>query len=271
MSPTRDFEERVRRALARGGRYRIEREVGRGGMATVFVARDLPHDRPVAIKVLHPNLIASVSAERFLREIRIVAALHHPHILPLHDSGEVDGLLFYVMPYVEGESLRQRLAREGALPLEDALRIAREVAGALAHAHARGVIHRDVKPENILLHDGGALVADFGVARALHDTQGPGTPLTSDGLVVGTAAYASPEQAAGGDLDARGDVYSLGCVLFEMLAGAPPFVAPSPQVVLALHRTAPPHGAPRGARGRAPRRRGAVRALGPRRLGAAAR
>ena len=230
------------------GRYRVERELGRGGMATVYLAHDLRHDRAVAIKVLNPELAAWLGAERFLAEIRTTARLQHPHILPLLDSGEVraghpergDGpsLLFYVMPYVTGETLRARLEREQQLPVAEAVRITKEVADALAHAHAHGVIHRDIKPENILLGSPApgsgaapALVADFGVARSL---DGTGERLTSTGITVGTAAYMSPEQAtAERNIDARSDVYSLGCVLYEMLAGEPPFTGPNARAILA--------------------------------------
>ncbi|MFN2565910.1 MAG: protein kinase [Gemmatimonadaceae bacterium] len=214
------------------GRYVIERELGRGGMATVYVARDLRHERRVAVKVLHPELASAVGAERFVREIRTAAQLQHPHILPLHDSGEADGALFYVMPLVEGETLRERLRREVQLPVGEAVRIARELADALDYAHRHGVVHRDVKPENVLLADGHALVTDFGIARALDAAADGG--LTETGLAVGTPAYMSPEQASGERrLDGRSDVYSLGCVLYEMLAGEPPFTGPSAQAVMA--------------------------------------
>ncbi|HET7459586.1 MAG TPA: protein kinase [Gemmatimonadaceae bacterium] len=213
-------------ALARelAGRYAIEREIARGGMATVYLARDLRHDRPVAIKVLRDAVAATVGAERFLAEIRVTASLHHPHVLPLFDSGSAGGgLLWYVMPYVEGETLRSRLAREGALPVTEAVRIAREVADALDHAHAHGVVHRDVKPENVLLQGGHALVADFGIALALERA---GDRLTRTGLTLGTPRYMAPEQASGErEIDARVDVYALGAVLREMLAGAPPDAA----------------------------------------------
>ena len=227
--------ERMRAALA--DRYRIERELGEGGMATVYLAPDVKHDRKVALKVLRPELAAVLGAERFLREITTTANLRHPHILPLYDSGSAPGdggaeILFYVMPYVEGESLRDRLSREKQLPLDDALRIAREVADALSYAHGRGVIHRDIKPENILLESGHAVVADFGIARAV-DAAG-GDRLTETGMAIGTPTYMSPEQAAGErDLDGRSDLYSLGCVLYEMLAGEPPITGPSVAAVLA--------------------------------------
>ena len=213
--------ELERLGVALAGRYRLVREIGRGGMATVYRADDLKHDRPVALKVLKPELAASLGAERFLREITLTARLDHPHILPLLDSGEAGGLLYYVMPYVEGESLRERLDREAQLPLDDALRIAREAADALSHAHRHGVVHRDIKPGNILLADGHARVADFGIARAM--TAAGERTLTETGLAVGTPAYMSPEQASGErEIDARSDIYSLGCVLYEMLAGQPP-------------------------------------------------
>ena len=214
------------------GRYRVERELGAGGMATVYLAHDVKHDRDVAIKVLHPDLGVALGAERFLSEIRTTARLQHPHVLPLLDSGEADGLLFYVMPYVAGETLRARLAREGQLPIPEAVRVAREVASALDHAHRHGVIHRDVKPENILLADGQALVADFGIALAVQ--QAGGRRMTQTGLSLGTPQYMSPEQAMGEKaIDARSDVYALGCVLYEMLAGEPPFTGASVQAIVA--------------------------------------
>ena len=219
-------------------RYRVERELGSGGMATVYLAHDLRHDRRVAVKVMRPELGASLGAERFLQEIRIAARLRHPHILPVHDSGEAGGQLWYAMPYVEGESLRQRLARGGPLPLEEALRIATQVLGALAYAHAQGVVHRDIKPENILLEGDHAVVADFGVARAL--SAAGDERLTGTGLAMGTPSYMSPEQAtAARDLDGRSDIYAMGCVLYEMLAGQAPFVGATPQQVLARHAIDP--------------------------------
>jgi eukaryotic-like serine/threonine-protein kinase len=214
-------------------RYVLERELGRGGMATVYLAHDLRHDRPVALKVLHAELALVLGAERFLREIKLAARLQHPHILSVHDSGEAGGQFWFTMPYVEGESLRERLSRERQLPLHDALRIAQEAAEALDYAHRHGIVHRDIKPENILLSEGHALVADFGICRALGVGE-PGERLTETGLVVGTPTYMSPEQAAGErSLDGRTDVYSLGVVLYEMLAGEPPYTGPTAQAVMA--------------------------------------
>jgi tRNA A-37 threonylcarbamoyl transferase component Bud32/tetratricopeptide (TPR) repeat protein len=239
-----DLFQSLRTALA--DRYQLERELGRGGMATVYLARELKHPRRVAIKVLRPEVVGYLTRERFLREIRISSEFSHPHILPLLDSGTVPptddfpALPFYTMPFVEGESLRDRLAREKQLPVEDALEIARDVAVALGYAHAHGVIHRDIKPENILLTGGNAVVADFGIARAVQEAVDP-EALTSAGLVVGTPAYMSPEQAGGeSNLDGRSDQYSLACVLYEMLGGSPPFTGPSAQAVLARHRLDPP-------------------------------
>ncbi|MGI9041363.1 MAG: protein kinase domain-containing protein [Gemmatimonadales bacterium] len=230
-----EFQPRLELALS--DRYRIEREVGRGGTATVYLARDLKHDRPVAVKVLYPELAASLGPERFLREIAIASGLSHPHILPVHDSGGTEGFLYYVMPYVEGESLRDRLRREIQLPVAEALRIVRQVADALGYAHARGLVHRDVKPENILLDGDHAVVADFGVACAIETAASE--RLTETGLAVGTAVYMSPEQAGGSSrVDSRSDIYSLGCVLFEMLAGEPPFGGGTPQAVIAKHMQA---------------------------------
>ncbi len=226
----------LRAALA--DRYALERELGHGGMATVYLARDLRHGRPVAIKVLRPEIAAALGPERFLREIELAARLTHPHILPLHDSGQAGGSLYYVMPYIEGESLRDRLEREGPLPLEDALRITREVASALSYAHSHDVVHRDIKPENILLSGGEAVVADFGIARAI--TRAAGSGLTEAGIPVGTPAYMSPEQASAAQaVDGRSDIYSLGCVLYEMLAGEPPYTGSSAQVVIAKRFTDP--------------------------------
>ena len=222
------------------GRYTIERELGRGGMATVYLAEELKHGRPVAIKVLRPDISAMVGTARFLREIGIAARLSHPHLVPLLDSGEAGGLLYYVSAYVSGGSLRDRLLAEGRLSVADAVRIARQVGGALDYAHREGFVHRDVKPENVLLADGHAMLTDFGIARAAcrQDTGDAGgtDTVTSPGFVVGTPDYMSPEQAAGDrELDARSDVYSLACVLFEMLAGEPPFRGPSAWAVLGRH------------------------------------
>ena len=226
----------LRSALA--DRYEIERELGRGGMATVYLARDVRHDRAVALKVLHPDLAIALGAERFQREIRLAARLQHPHILTVHDSGENAGMLWFTMPFVEGESLRDRLDREKQLPVEDALRIAREAADALDYAHRHGVVHRDIKPENILLIEGHALVADFGIARSL---SGGGERLTQTGTSIGTAAYMSPEQAAGErEVDGRSDTYSLGIVLYEMLTGDTPFAGPTPEATIARRFTDTP-------------------------------
>jgi len=228
--------ERLRAALT--GRYAVESELGHGGMAVVFLAQDLKQRRPVAVKVLRPELAAAIGAERFLREIAIAARLTHPHILPLYDSGEADGLLFYVTPYIEGESLRDRLARERQLPVEDAVEITRQVASALSHAHSHDVVHRDIKPDNILLQGEEVVVADFGIARAI--TAAGGEKLTETGIAVGTPVYMSPEQAmAEPTLDGRSDVYSLGCVLYEMLAGEPPYTGPTAGAILARRLTDP--------------------------------
>jgi serine/threonine-protein kinase len=217
-------------------RYRIEREIGRGGMATVYLAHDVKHERNVALKVLLPELASALGAGRFLAEIKTTAKLHHPHILPLYDSGDAAGFLFYVMPFVEGETLRERIARGKQLPLQEAVRVIAEVADALAYAHGQGVVHRDIKPENIMLASGHALVADFGIARAV--TVAGSERMTMAGMTLGTAAYMSPEQASGEEnLDARSDIYSLGCVLYEMLAGDPPFTGSSPQAIIAQRFT----------------------------------
>jgi eukaryotic-like serine/threonine-protein kinase len=219
-------------------RYAVERELGQGGMATVYLARDLRHDRQVALKVLRPELAHALGPERFLREIRTTAQLAHPHILPLLDSGDAAGTLFYVMPFVDGESLRDRLTREKQLPLDEALQLTREVADALSYAHAHGVVHRDIKPENILLQSAHAVMADFGIARAI--AAAGSARLTETGLAIGTPAYMSPEQAAGSqDVDGRSDQYSLGCVLYEMLSGETPYTGPTPQAILAKKLSEP--------------------------------
>jgi serine/threonine-protein kinase len=220
-----------RLSAALAGRYKIERVIGRGGMATVYLADDLRHRRKVAIKLLEPELAYAVGGERFLREIEIAAGLSHPHIVPLFDSGDADGQLFYVMPFLEGESLRDRLDRERYLPIDDAVSITRQVASALDYAHARNVIHRDIKPENILVYEGEAMVADFGIALAANAAQAP--RITGTGLVVGTPEYMSPEQALDEGADGRSDQYSLACVLFEALAGEPPYSGPSPTSIIA--------------------------------------
>ncbi|MGH7516483.1 MAG: protein kinase domain-containing protein [Gemmatimonadales bacterium] len=236
-APVVDDLAQLQAALS--GRYAIDREIGRGGMARVYLARDLRHDRDVALKVLRPELAASLGADRFLREIRIEARLQHPHILPLHDSGIAGGRLYYVMPYVAGETLRDRLGREKQLSLADAVRIACEIADALSHAHANNIVHRDIKPGNILLSGGHAVVADFGIARAM--TVAAEEQVTDAGLAIGTADYMSPEQASGAyGLDGRSDVYALGCVLYEMLAGEPPFRGRTTQAILARHLHEPP-------------------------------
>src|SRR3989441_5884135 len=207
-------------------------------MATVYLSEDLKHHRRVAIKVLKPELAAALGPERFLREIELAARLTHPHILALHDSGQAGGSLYYVMPYIEGESLRDRLEREGPLPLEDALRITREVADALSYAHEHDVVHRDIKPENILFQAGHAVVSDFGIARAI--TAAAGGSLTATGIAIGTPAYMSPEQATGSSrLDGRSDIYGLGCVLYEMLAGGPPHTRPAAPVLVPKRVTDP--------------------------------
>ena len=221
-----------RLTAALSDRYAIEHELGAGGMATVYLAQDLKHDRKVAVKVLRPELAAVVGAERFLHEIKLTANLQHPHILALHDSGEADGLVFYVMPFVEGESLRDKLNREKQLSIEETIEITKGVASALDYAHRHDVIHRDIKPENILLQDGQPVVADFGIALAV--SAASGTRLTETGLSLGTPHYMSPEQAMGDrELDARSDVYSLACVTYEMLVGEPPYTGPTAQAIVA--------------------------------------
>ena len=239
-----DGLSRLQAALA--GQYRIERELGRGGMAVVYLAHDLRHDRPVALKVLHPELAETVGTDRFLREIKLAARLQHPHIVSVHDSGTTAAAgeqgrgaahLWFTMPYIEGESLRDRLRRERQLPIDEAVRITREVALALDFAHRHGIIHRDVKPENILLVDGQALVADFGIGRAL-DAAAGNEQITNTGFAVGTPAYMSPEQSLGErDIDGKTDVYSLGVVLYEMLAGEAPFSGASAQSITAKRLT----------------------------------
>ncbi|HEY4955892.1 MAG TPA: protein kinase [Gemmatimonadaceae bacterium] len=228
--------DRLEKALS--DKYQIERELGRGGMATVYLAHDLKHDREVALKVLHPELSSALGPDRFLREIKVAARLNHPHILPLHDSGEANGFLYYVMPYVEGESLRSRLNRDGKLPLDEALYLARGVAGALDYAHRQRVVHRDIKPENIMLHEGEAMVMDFGIAKAV--SVASGDTLTQTGMMVGTPAYVSPEQAAGeAEIDGRSDQYSLACMLYEILSGKKAFTGSTAQSVLSKRFTDP--------------------------------
>jgi serine/threonine protein kinase len=221
--------DRLQSALS--GRYVIERELGHGGMAVVFLARDVRHERPVAIKVFRSDIGDAMGAERFRREIRLLARLQHPHILPLYDSGTTGETSFFVSPFVDGETLRERLRRVGQLTVDEAVRIAIEVADALDYAHAHEVVHRDIKPANILLRDGHAVVADFGIARAMRRTVGEWT--TAAGMSVGSPAYMSPEQASGdGEIDGRADIYSLACVLFEMLAGQPPFTGRSAHMII---------------------------------------
>src|SRR5512143_2081414 len=224
-----DTIERLTAALA--DRYRIERQLGQGGMATVYLAQDLKHDRQVAIKVLKPELAAVIGAERFVVEIKTTAALQHPHILPLFDSGSADGFLYYVMPFIDGETLRAKLDRETQLGIDEAVKIAAAVADALDYAHRHGVIHRDIKPENILLHDGRPMVADFGIALAL--SAAAGGRMTATGMSLGTPHYMSPEQAtADKEITGRSDIYSLGSVLYEMLTGNPPHVGSSAQQII---------------------------------------
>ena len=231
-----ELQKRLDAGLA--GRYSLERELGEGGMALVFLARDLRHDRKVALKVLRPEISAEIGAERFLREIKMAAGLTHPHILPVYDSGQADGLLFYVMPNMEGRSLRERLETDRQLPIDEALRITREVASALDYAHRQRVVHRDIKPENILFHEGNAMVADFGIGKALTGAAG----MTQAGLAIGTPAYMSPEQAGGEEIDGRSDIYSLGCVLYEMLSGEVPFTGPTAQAIMSKRFLSPvPH------------------------------
>ena len=221
------LQERLAAGL--DGRYTILHQLGEGGMAIVYLARDLRHDRSVALKALRPEISAEIGEDRFLREIKLAAGLNHPHILPVHDSGNAGGVLFYVMPNMEGAALRDRLERERQLPLEEALRLTREVASALDYAHRHNVVHRDIKPENILLHEGAAMVADFGIGKAVTG----GRAITRTGMSIGTPAYMSPEQASGEiDIDGRSDLYSLGCVLYEMLTGEALFTGPTAQAIL---------------------------------------
>ena len=232
-----DSFDRLKTALA--DRYAIEEEIGAGGMATVYLAEDLKHHRKVAVKVLRPELAATIGTDRFLKEIQVAARLNHPHILALHDSGDAAGYLYYVMPVADGESLRDRMNQERQLPMDEAIRITREVAAALDYAHRHGVIHRDIKPENVLLHEGVAMVTDFGIALAV--SEAGGTRLTETGFSLGTPHYMSPEQSMGErELDARSDVYALGCVLFEMLAGEPPFTGNTAQSIVAKRITESP-------------------------------
>jgi serine/threonine protein kinase len=233
-----DVIEQLTSAL--GGRYRVDRELGVGGMATVYLAQDLKHDRPVALKVLHPDLSISLGAERFLREIRIIAQLQHPHVLGLIDSGEADGLLYYVMPYVAGESLRVRISREGELPIEEAAWLLREIADALAYAHGKQIVHRDIKPENVLIAARHAQVADFGIARAVSESA-VGSPITATGIAVGSPAYMAPEQATSDPhLDHRADIYAFGVMAYEAVTGVPPFTAPTAVQLVAAHLTRQP-------------------------------
>jgi serine/threonine protein kinase/Flp pilus assembly protein TadD len=227
--------QRLRESLSQS--YNIDRELGRGGMATVYLAQDFKHDREVAVKVLHPELAASLGPDRFLREIKLAARLNHPHILPLFDSGEADGFLYYVMPYVEGESLRERLDREQQLPIDEAVHHGRAIASALDYAHRQHIVHRDVKPENVMLYEGEAMVMDFGIAKAVSAAASSET-LTQTGMMLGTPAYVSPEQAAGEqNLDGRSDQYSLACMIYEMISGERPFSGGTPQAVMARRFT----------------------------------
>ncbi|MCH7490615.1 MAG: protein kinase, partial [Gemmatimonadetes bacterium] len=231
LSDLEALQARLKAALA--DTYDIQHELGSGGMAHVFLAHDIKHDREVAVKVFRPELASSLGGERFLREIHIAAKLSHPHILPLYDSGTTGDFLYYVMPLVEGESLGDRIEREQQLPFDDALQITGQVADALNYAHSRGLVHRDIKPDNIMLSGGHAVVMDFGIARAV--SAAGGDKLTQTGMAVGTPAYMSPEQAMGEEVDGRADIYSLGCVLYEMLVGQIPFTGPTPQAVMARH------------------------------------
>jgi serine/threonine-protein kinase len=233
-----DLLARLRAALA--DRYSIERELGSGGMATVYLAEDLKHHRKVAVKVLRPELAATLGPERFFREIEIAAKLTHPHILPLHDSGDAVGFLYYVMPHIEGESLRDKLAKEGELPIAEAVRILRDVVDALDHAHKQGVVHRDIKPDNVMLSERHALVTDFGVAKAVSEATGV-QKLTTEGVALGTPSYMSPEQAAADKhIDHRADIYAVGVVAYELLTGRTPFLGTTPQMILSAHMTDTP-------------------------------
>jgi eukaryotic-like serine/threonine-protein kinase len=223
--------ERLTAALA--DRYRIDRELGAGGMATVYLAHDLKHDRDVALKVVRSEVAESLARQRFVREIRLAARLNHPHILPLYDSGEAGEFLFFVMPVIQGQTLRDRLKQEGHLSVESAVRIATEIADALDYAHRNDVVHRDIKPENILLHEGHAVVADFGIGKAIVVAATDSATFTQIGVTVGTPAYMSPEQAAGEELDGRSDLFALGCVMYEMLTGDVAFTGPTAQAVIA--------------------------------------
>jgi len=235
-----EIPDRLRSALA--DRYRLDRQVGQGGMATVYLADDLKHNRRVALKVLRPELAAALGHERFVREIEIAAQLQHPHILPLFDSGEAEGFLYYVMPFVDGESLRERLSREGSMPIPEAVRILREVVDALAHAHQHGVVHRDIKPDNVMLSGRHAVVTDFGVAKAV--SAAGSDKLTTVGMALGTPTYMSPEQAMGEtNLDQRADIYSVGALAYELFTGHPPFEKATAQQLLSAHvleKPAPP-------------------------------
>ena len=228
-----DHFARLKTALA--DHYTIEEELGSGGMATVYLAEDLKHHRKVAVKVLRPELAATLGPERFLREIEVAARLTHPHILPLHDSGDADGFLYYVMPYIEGQSLREKLANEGELTIAEAVKILREVVDALASAHKHGVVHRDIKPDNILLSEKHAMVTDFGVAKAVHEATGR-EKLTTAGVALGTPSYMAPEQAsAEPHIDQRADIYAVGVLAYELLTGRPPFTGATSQMILAAH------------------------------------
>ncbi len=230
--------DRLKAALS--DRYAIREQIGAGGMATVYLAEDVKHHRKVAVKVLRSDLAAALGPERFLREIEVAAQLHHPHIVPLYDSGEADGFLYYVMPYEEGQSLHEKLAKEGELPVADAVRLLRDVVDALAHAHKHGVVHRDIKPDNVMLSGRHALVTDFGVAKAVSDATGR-EKLTTEGVALGTPTYMSPEQAAADPhIDHRADIYAVGVVAYELLTGRTPFLGTTPQMILSAHMTEAP-------------------------------